>query len=100
MDAGHYAAIYNGSASDMKSSASQGDLIKLLTGLRSKLGNYRTGKTIGWTDNKGTGGHYVTLVRQAQFERGTAKEEFVFRIEKGRAVLAGYHVTSNALVTD
>jgi hypothetical protein len=41
----------------------------------------------------------VTLNREAQFERGPGSEEFVFRIEKGNAVLAGYHVNSNALVT-
>ncbi len=99
MDAGQFEAIYQGSAADMKTSASQDDLIKLFTALHTKLGNYKSGKTVSWNDNSNTSGHYVTLVREAQFDRGPAKEEFVFRIEDKRTVLAGYHVSSNALIT-
>jgi hypothetical protein len=99
MDAGQYAPIYDGSAPDMKSAISRDDFVKLLTGLHSKLGSFQSGKTTGWNDNANTGGHYVTLSREAHFERGSGTEEFVFRIENGRAVLAGYHVNSNALVT-
>jgi hypothetical protein len=99
MDAGQFAAIYRGSSTDMKSSDSEEGLIKLFGALHSKLGNYKSGKTVSWNDNSNTSGHYVTLVREAQFERGPAKEEFVFRIEGKRAVLAGYHVSSNALIT-
>ena len=99
MDAGQFAAIYQGSASDMKSSASEDDLIKLFSALHSKLGNYKSGKTVSWNDNSNTSGHYVTLVREAEFEHGSGKEEFVFLIEGKRAVLAGYHVSSNALIT-
>lgn len=99
MDGGRYAVIYDASAADMKSAISRDDFVKLLTGLHAKLGSFRSGKTTNWNDNAGTGGHYVTLTRQAQFERGPGTEEFVFRIENGRAVLAGYHVNSNVLVT-
>ena len=99
MDRGQFAAIYQGSAPDMKSSASEDDLIKLFSALRTKLGNYKSGKTVSWNDNSNTSGHYVTLVREAEFEHGSGKEEFVFRIEGKRAVLAGYHISSNALIT-
>jgi hypothetical protein len=99
MDAGQYAAIYDSSAPDMSSAISRGDFVKLLTGLHAKLGAFQSGKTTNWNDNATTNGHYVTLTRQAQFQRGPGTEEFVFRIENGRAVLAGYHVNSNVLVT-
>jgi len=99
MDAGQYAAIYDASASDMKSSISRDDFISLLTGLHNKLGAFKGGKTTGWHDNATTGGHYVALVREAQFEKGPGTENFVFRMERGRPVLAGYHVSSNVLVT-
>jgi len=99
MDAGQYAAIYQGSASEMKSSIGEEDLTKLLAVFHSKLGNYKSGKTVSWNDNSNTSGHYVSLVRQVEFEHGSAKEDFVFRIEDKRAMLAGYHVTSNALIT-
>lgn len=99
MDGGRYAAIYDGSAPDMKSAISREDFVKLLTGLHAKLGSFQSGKTTNWNDNANTGGHYVTLAREAHFERGPGTEEFVFRIENGRAVLAGYHVNSNVPVT-
>lgn len=99
MEAGRYAAIYDASAADMKSSISRDDFIKLLGGFHEKLGQYRSGKTIGWHDNVGTSGHYVALSREVQFAKGPGTEEFVFRIEKGRPVLAGYHINSNVLVT-
>jgi hypothetical protein len=99
MDAGEYAAIYDGSASEMKSSISREGFAQLLGGLHTKLGSFRSGKTTGWNDNANTSGHFVTLNRDAQFQRGPGTEEFVFRIEKGKAVLAGYHVNSNLLVT-
>jgi uncharacterized protein DUF4019 len=99
MDAGQYAAIYDSSGADMKSAISRDDFIKLLTGLHAKLGSFRSATTTNWNDNVNTGGQYVTLTRQAQFERGPGTEEFVFRIESSHAVLAGYHVNSNVLVT-
>ena len=34
----------------------------------------------------------------AQNARGDASENFVYRISNGKAVLAGYHIASNALV--
>jgi hypothetical protein len=83
----------------MKSAISRQDFIKLLTGLNSKLGAFKSGKTLNWNVNVGTAGTYVTLNRDAQFERGPGTEEFVFRIEGDRAILAGYHVNSNVLVT-
>jgi hypothetical protein len=99
MDSGQYAAIYDASAEDMKSSISRDDFIKLLDGLHGKFGPFQSGKTTGWHDNSTTGGHYVSLSREAQFQKGQGTEDFVFRIEKGRVVLAGYHINSNLLVT-
>lgn len=99
MDSGQYAAIYDGSAADLKSTVSRDDFIKLLGGIHAKLGAFQSGKTTGWNDNVNTGGHYMSLTREAHFERGPGTEEFVFRIENSRPVLAGYHVNSNALVT-
>jgi hypothetical protein len=99
MDAGQYDPIYDASAPDMKSDLTKPEFAQFLGGLHGKLGAYKSGKTVGWHDNVDTGGHYVTLNRKVEFERGPATEEFVFRIEKGKTMLAGYHVSSRALVT-
>ena len=99
MDAGRYAAIYDASAAEMKSSISRDDFIKFLDALHGKLGSFKSGKTTGWNVNVGTGGHMVTLSREAQFEKGPGTEQFVFRVQGKRTILAGYHVNSNLLIT-
>ena len=98
MDSGRLAEAYDASAPDMKSVTSRDQFIALFGAVHDRLGAYKSGKTVGWKDNAETSGHYVVLDREADFERGSATEEFVFRIEKGEAVLAGYHITSNVLI--
>ena len=97
LDTGALAAAYDASAPDMKSVTSREQFVGMFGAVHQKLGAYKSGKTVGWKDNKGTGGHYVVLNREAQFEHASATEEFVFRMDKGEAVLAGYHVTSSVL---
>ena len=67
--------------------------------IHAKLGNFCFGRTVGWNDNVSTGGHFVTLRREAQFDRGAAQEEFVFNIVSGKTAMVGYHISSNALIT-
>ena len=98
MDAGQFAAIYDASGPEMKSSLSRDDFVKMLTAMHGKLGAYRSGKTTNWNVNYNAGGHMVTLNREAQFERGPGTEEFVFRVEGDKATLLGWHVNSNALI--
>ncbi len=100
MDAGQYGPIYDASSNDMKSSITRQKFIALMGALHAKLGSYRSGKTVGWNDNVNTSGHFVTLNRSVQFERGPGTEEFVFRIKNGSAVLGGYHVNSDLLITN
>lgn len=94
MDTGHLGEAYDASAVDMKSTTTRENFVTMFSAIHTGLGNYKSGKTVGWKDNTTTDGHFVVLNRQAQFEHGSASEEFVFRIEKGGAVLAGYHVSS------
>jgi len=100
MDAGKYAQIYDASSEDMTSTISRADFEKMLDGLHRKLGPFKSGKTTSWNVNFGTSGNYVTLQREAQFARGPGSEEFVFRVQNGRAILAGYHVNSNLLIVN
>ena len=79
-------------------SISRDEFVKFLGALHGKLGSFKSGKTTGWNVNVGTGGHMVTLTREAQFEKGPGTEQFVFRVQGERAVLAGYHVNSRLLI--
>jgi len=98
LDAGRYAAIHASSSAEMKETTSPADLTRLLAAVHDRLGAFRAGKTRSWNDSRTTSGHFLTLDYSATYERGTAEENFVFRIDGDRAVLAGYHVNSNALI--
>jgi hypothetical protein len=98
LDSGRYAAIHASSSAEMKGTTSAEDLTRLLAAVHDRLGRFRTGKTRSWNDSRTTSGHFLTLDYAATYERGTAEENFVFRIDDGRATLAGYHVNSSALI--
>lgn len=99
-NASDLAGIYDRSDKVMKDAAPRDQFLKLMTVFRTRLGAFRSGKTIGWNDNYGTAGHIVTLNRSAQFEKGDGQEQFLFRINDKKASLVGYHVNSDALLFD
>ncbi|MEQ7873896.1 DUF3887 domain-containing protein [Sphingomonas sp. ASV193] len=100
LNAGKFDQIYASSDAEMKASTTTDAMRKLLDAIHRKLGNFESGKTVGWNDNSTTNGHFLTLNRNAQFERGTAKEQFVFRINGSHSTLAGYNINSNELITN
>jgi hypothetical protein len=100
LDAGQFDAIYLDASSDMKRATTQAELVQLLSAIHRKLGAYSSGKSANWNDNVTTGGHFVTENYASQYARGSASENFVYRIEGQKAVLAGYHINSTALIVN
>jgi len=98
LDAAQFGPIYVQSASEMRSATSQLHLTAFLGAVHRKLGLFKSGKSVGWNDNVNGGGHYITINYQAVYERGPAVENFVYRIDDGKAILAGYHVNADALI--
>ncbi|MEA3039586.1 MAG: hypothetical protein QOE79_2099 [Sphingomonadales bacterium] len=98
LDAGRYGAIYSASSEEMRRTTSAEDFTRLLEAVHGRLGRFRAGTTRSWNDSRTTSGRFVTIDYTATYERGAADENFVFRIDDGRAALAGYHVDSRALV--
>lgn len=99
MDAEQYGPIYDQSDSGMKTAITRDRFVKLLGIFHQKLGAFRSGKTVGWNDNATTSGHFLTLNRTAEFARGPATEQFIFRVDADHAQLVGYHVNSDLLIT-
>jgi hypothetical protein len=95
--AGEFAAVYDGSAPDMKTSISRENFVKMFGDIYARTGPYRSGETTGWKVNYGTDGNYVLLNHDAQFQHAKGQEEFFFRMKDGEAVLAGYHVKTDLL---
>ena len=98
LNAGDFARIYAEARPDMKAATAEGPLVDLLGAVHRKLGVFQSGKSVGWNDNATTGGHFLTLTYASTYAGGTADERFVYRIDGGRAMLAGYNINSNALI--
>lgn len=100
LNAGQSVAIYQGSARDMKDATPQDKMVRLLNAVHKRLGQFKSGKAVGWFDNLNGAGHFVTINYQAHYDRGDAQEQFVFRMAGDKPVLAGYHINSDALLFD
>ena len=98
LDAGHFDDIYAQSGDAMKSASSQADFTALLEAVHRKLGNTKSSTKAGWGVNYQTSGTWVTLNYKTTYDRGDAQEQFVFLVKDKSALLAGYHVNSNALI--
>jgi hypothetical protein len=95
-----FAAIYAGSDAALKEASPEPDFTRFIAAVRRKLGAERTAKRTGWNVQAATGGSFVTLTYDTQFEKGDAAETFRLRISGGKAQIMGYNITSPALVTN
>ena len=98
LDAGQFAAIEAAGGPEINQPS--GQLVKLLEVVHRKLGNTRTSEQVGFNDQVNTGGHFLSVAYKTTFEKGVASENFYFRIVDGKAVLAGYHIASDALIVN
>ena len=98
LDAGRFADTLENTTPQLAAAAGREKWLALLTAVHAKLGKFRSAKTVGWNDNFTNGDHFITLNVASQYERGTAQEQFVYRIWGEKALLAGYHVNSDALI--
>lgn len=92
LDAQQLDAIWNATSQDLRVASSRQDFDGLLTRIHENLGDVVTTKQVGWATNVSTNGSFVTLTMQTQFQRGSGREEFVFRNTSGKYSLAGYHI--------
>jgi hypothetical protein len=98
LDAGKFVDTWQNAAPDLRAVTPKDKWLALLDAVHRKLGKFKSAKTVGWNDNFNNGRHFIVLNQQAEYERGSAQEQFVYRIDAGKAALAGYHVNSEALI--
>ena len=96
-----YADVYREAAPELRQTVSETDFVKMMEGLARKLGGWRSSKDSAWKVFVGTGGQTVTLQYGTEFERASATEQFVWRVDgAGKPLLVGYNVNSPALLTN
>jgi len=100
MQSGQFAQVYAGGSEELRKSASEAEMVRILAALNSKLGSVKKAEKNGWNVNFHTSGTFVTLGFKTEFEKGSGAESFVFRVADGRAALVTYNVNSPALPTN
>jgi len=100
LDSEQFAGLYAASDEKLHQATSESDFVKLLDAVHQKLGNVQQSNLrntgVAWFAGQGT---TVTLVYQTKFAQGTGMEKFVWHIKDNAAILYGYNINSNELVT-
>jgi hypothetical protein len=100
MAAQQFLEIYSQASDDLKKTTAEDKMTRLLSAVDRKLGAVKSSERTSWGVNFNTSGTTATLKFKTTFERGTGDETFVYRIVGGKAVLAGYHINSDDLITN
>lgn len=98
LDAGQFEAMYAGSADDLHKATTQQDFVAFLGAVHRKLGKVKSATQQTWKINYQPSGTFVALSYSTSYAEGEAAEQFVYRMEDGKALLVGYHVNSNAFI--
>jgi hypothetical protein len=93
-----YDEIVRSAAPEFQAATTASDFAKTMESLKERLGAWQSSEEPAWKVLAGISAQTVTLVYNSHFERGTATEEFVWRVRQGRSALAGYHVKSSAQI--
>jgi hypothetical protein len=99
LDARQFQAMYDGASDDLKQATTRERFVALLEAVHRKLGNTQSSAEKGWNINSGTSGTFVTLTYASTYAEGEASEQFVYRLHGNTALLAGYNINSDVLIT-
>lgn len=95
---GDYRRVHSEASLDFQRSTKVADLERFLQVVSSRLGTVRSAQRQNVKVMWHTGSNTVTLTYATQFAKGNGVETFSYRVTSGSASLAGYHVSSLALI--
>jgi hypothetical protein len=99
MDSERYREIYQGADVSFHNK-SEPEFVAFVESIHKKLGPITRvtlqSSQVGWFAGQG---EVVTLFYRTQFANGNAGEKFIWHFDQNRAILHGYYITSDALVT-
>ena len=98
LNKGDFKGIYAAAHADLKQASTEKDFVALLDAVHRKLGLVQSSEPNGWRVNA-TGHVNVVLAYKTKFAEGDGVETFNYQIEGEKAVLVGYNISSNALIT-
>ena len=97
-DAGQFAEIYKASAPDIRNSVTEAQFVETVGGFHAAIGKFKSTDEPGWSYNTDGDGQRVTLSYESVFERGKAKEQFIYRMLDDKPVLAGYDYKADGAI--
>jgi hypothetical protein len=99
LNAAAFDQIYTDSGDALKENTTQKKFVDLLTAVHRKLGAVKSANRTNFFVNYAASGSTVRVNYSTQFDVDSATEEFVFRINADDLRLTGYHISSDALIT-
>ena len=99
LDKGEFTNIYKATHPDFKKVSDEKSFTELLSAIHRKLGPVRTTEKASWNVNSHNLKTNVVLTYSTKFAEGTGTETFTYRIDGAKAVLLGYHINSQELIT-
>ena len=98
-NAGDFTKIYNDSADEFKNATTQDQLNELLSAISRKLGHETSSTNTSWRTGNFNLVTTVEMQQDTKFEHGSATETFTYKMDGERAVLVGFNINSNDLIT-
>jgi hypothetical protein len=99
LNAAAFDQIYTDSGDALKENTTQKKFVDLLTAVHRKLGAVKSANRTNFFVNYAASGSTVRVNYSTQFDVDSATEEFIFRINADELRLTGYHINSDALIT-
>lgn len=100
LNAAQFEQIYLESDTRFQKAANKEDILKLFEAIHRKLGNTKSQSLSFWNMNATTNGFFISVTYDTSFERGSGQENFTWVKNGNQLSLVGYHIQSNALITD
>jgi hypothetical protein len=98
LNAGNFKEIYAGLADEFKNASSEEETLQLFEAVSRKLGKVKNAKLQSWNMQANTGGNFVLLAYETEFEHDKGEEKFTFLMKGDEARIAGYNVNSKAFM--
>lgn len=96
---GNLDKIYADAASEFRDAAQRADFDALMNAVAKKLGRVKSTKNQTWKVNTYNLTTAAVMVQETEFESGSGVETFTFRMDGDKAILLGYNINSNDLIT-
>jgi hypothetical protein len=100
MAAANFAAIYDSTSSEFRATTNRETLFGFLQRVNRKVGPCSETSRQRFNVNYNTGGKFVSLTYSRKCANAEVGEQFVWKLEGGKALLVRYNADSPVLLTD